>query len=248
MQLLKYPFLSLLLLVCLALKPSPAMADEITLRVAVASNFISTARQLSERFTDQTGIQIKLSSASTGKLTAQIEAGAPFDLFLSADTARPERLVESGLALTDSLAVYAIGQLVLVSRQPIQLEQLLQQRMAVANPKTAPYGLAAEQWLAKQAHQPQRIMGENINQTWHFFQVGGVQSALVAKSQLAQSSLSNLHTLAIESDAEVLQQGMVILARSSLLEASQQFHDYLLSAQSQQLIQASGYLLYQPSG
>lgn len=246
---LKSSQIQIILAVLLVTLISPAnlLAEKASLRVAVASNFITTARSLAEQFTAQTGIKIKLSSASTGKLTAQIEAGAPFDLFLSADTARPERLINSGLAKPGSMAIYAIGQLVLVSRDPIDLDILLSQRMAVANPKTAPYGLAAEQWLATQTVQPKRIMGENINQTWHFFQVGGVQSALVARSQLDQTSLTNLAILPIETNAEVLQQAMVILARTRQPEASQQFHDFLLSDSSQANIQRAGYLLHGPA-
>lgn len=213
-----------------------------TLRVAVASNFLLTAKVIARDFEQQTGIRVLLSSASSGKITTQIEAGAPYDLFLSADTARPERLISNGFAYPDSFAVYAIGSLVLVGRNaisdPIQFND---QRLAIANPKIAPYGLAAQNWLNSRNLTPKLILGENINQAWHFFQVGAVPYAIVAKAQLMHSKNKPPHSKELLVDNATLAQGMVILTRTKNPTTARQFHAYLMSEVIQQKIQNAGY-------
>lgn len=214
-----------------------------TLTVAVASNFLSTAKHLASDYQKQTGVHIRLSSASSGKLTTQIEAGAPFDLFLSADIARPERLVKSGHALADSLAVYATGELVLVSRDPIKsIDDVLSGKVAVANPLTAPYGAAAKQWLEQQGAKPNLIRGENINQAWHFFELGTVDVALVARSQVQSRQEQSFHQKLLSVDSSILEQGMVILASSKSLAEAKAFHQFLLSEQAQAYITSTGYV------
>ena len=212
------------------------------LRVAVASNFLITARTLVADFERQTGTRVLLSSASSGKITTQIEAGAPYDLFLSADTARPERLVANGLAFADSYQIYAIGGLVLVSREPITEPVMFNdQRVAIANPKIAPYGLAAKNWLDAQNLSPKLTLGENINQAWHFFHVGAVPFAIVAKAQATQAKQVPPFQQELDVDDSVLAQGMVILKRTESLAAAREFHAYLLSEATQEAIQKAGY-------
>ena len=201
-----------------------------------------TARKLSAAFEKKTGIRILLSSASSGKITTQIEAGAPYDLFLSADEARPERLVTNGLAIEDSFAIYAIGQLTLVSRnavnEPVDFGNA---RVAIANPKIAPYGLAAKQWLAERNLRPKLVFGENINQAWHFFQVGAAPFAIVAKAQVLQAPKKPEYQLALDVDETILKQAVVILKRAEAIAAARQFHEYLLSESVQEQIQLAGY-------
>jgi len=236
------------IIVCLTLTWVCAFATDIradnnaTLRVAVASNFLTTARMLGEQFFEQTGIKVLFSSASSGKITTQIEAGAPFDLFLSADMTRPERLVERGYALPESLATYAIGRLMLVSREPLtEPFDFADQRLAIANPKIAPYGLATQQWLNAGAHSPKLIFGENINQVWHFFQVGAVPYAIVAASQVASAPKQPVFSQEISVDQTILAQGLVILKRTNYPEAAQEFRKFILSDTIQAQIVASGY-------
>lgn len=236
------------IILCLALTLVSVQASDIraetnaTLRVAVASNFLTTARMLGEQFHEQTGIKVLFSSASSGKITTQIEAGAPYDLFLSADMARPERLVQRGYALPESLATYAIGRLILVSREPLK-EPLTfnNQRLAIANPKIAPYGLAAEQWLNKGSHSPKLILGENINQVWHFFQVGAVPFAIVAASQVQNAPKQPAFNREINVDQTILAQGLVILKRTNYPDAAELFRTFILSDTIQTQIVASGY-------
>ena len=214
-----------------------------TLTVAVASNFLTTAKHLAKEYKQQTGVHIRLSSASSGKLTTQIEAGAPFDLFLSADMARPERLVKSGHAMAGSLAVYATGELMLVSRDPIEsINNVLSGKVAVANPITAPYGAAAKLWLEQQNASPSLIRGENINQTWHFFELGAVNVALVARSQVNSVKNKSFHQQLLSIDSSILEQGMVVLASSKSLVEAKAFHQFLLSEQAQAYIASAGYL------
>lgn len=213
-----------------------------TLRVAVASNFLTTARTIAQQFQQETGIKVLLSSASSGKISTQIAAGAPYDLFLSADMARPQRAIERGYALPDSLATYASGRLVLVSKQPLGKSlDFSNQRLAIANPKVSPYGLAAQQWLTKESHSATLILGENINQVWHFFQVSAVSNAIVAASQLARASEQPLHYRELDSNPMILAQGLVILSRTKHLAAAKQFRTFILSDTIQAQIVASGY-------
>ena len=212
------------------------------LRVAVASNFLTTARTIGQQFERDTGVKVDFSSASSGKITTQIAAGAPYDLFLSADSARPQRLIELGLAVPDSQAIYAIGQLALVSRTaPDKPLNFASRRMAIANPKIAPYGMAAQQWLNKGNHRPDLIYGENINQVWHFFQIGTVPYAIVAQSQLFSAPEQPPYSLALPVDEAQLAQALVILKRSKQPQIAAQFRAFLLSDAIQQQIQKAGY-------
>ena len=141
-----------LLLVC-GLPPSFALAGET--RVAVATNFLSAFKAIAERFEQETGHHILVSAGSSGKLYVQIQNGAPFDLFFSADAQRPELLEQEGLAVSGSRFTYAVGRLTLWSVDPLLIHgdgktvlgQGKFQFLAIANPKTAPYGQAAVQTL-----------------------------------------------------------------------------------------------------
>lgn len=183
-----------LTLMLLSLAP-PALAD--TLRIAVASNFTPTLKQIAQRFEQQTGHQISLISGSTGKHYAQIRNGAPFDAFFAADSQRPKRLEQEGHTLSNSRFTYAIGQLVLWSPKADffsgSSEILRQNRfhyLAIANPKLAPYGRAALQVIqakgAWQSLQGKLVRGENIAQAYQYVQTGNAQLGFVALSQLQQ--------------------------------------------------------------
>src|SRR6476620_3945938 len=131
------------------------------LHIAVAANAQFVANKLKEAFKKETGIDAELTISSSGKLTAQIEQGAPFNIFLSADMKYPEELYSKGLT-TDKPQVYAYGALVLWTIKDINLTSDLSillnnnvQKIAIANPKLAPYGEAAVQALTKQNLLPQ---------------------------------------------------------------------------------------------
>ena len=134
---------------------SVAVADEV--RVAVGSNFLTTLNEIVTNFQKDTRHTVVISSGSSGKLYAQIKHGAPFDVFLSADAERPELLEAEGLAVKGSRFVYAVGRLTLWSPDSnvvngdgqIALSKGHFDHLAIANPKTAPYGRAAQQTLKK---------------------------------------------------------------------------------------------------
>jgi molybdate transport system substrate-binding protein len=179
----------------------PLLAANEPVAVAVASNFASTTRELATEFEQQSGTPVRISSASTGKLYAQITNGAPFDVFLAADTKRPKFLEDSEHAAPNSRFTYALGSLVLWSRDPdleaadckAKLSNLGNKRLAIANPETAPYGAAAQQVLmnidAWGAAQPQLVFGANIAQTLLFVSTGNASLGFISTTQALDERL-----------------------------------------------------------
>ena len=163
--------------------------------VAVASNFVPAAREIVERFNETTEYRATLSSGSTGKLYAQIINGAPYDVFLSADVARPVLLEQQGQAVPDSRFTYAVGGLLLWARNEqgsadVCIDAFLEDgssRIAIANPKIAPYGAAAQEYLEQAGlwddAVDRLIIGENISQTLQFVSAGGASFGFIAAAQ-----------------------------------------------------------------
>ncbi|ART78949.1 molybdate ABC transporter substrate-binding protein [Oceanisphaera avium] len=185
--------LSLSLLVMALGYSATATADEI--RVAVAANFTDVIKQLGEEFSKQSGHQVSVSSGATGKLYAQIKNGAPYDVFLAADEQTPTKLDDEGVAIAGSRFTYALGSLVLWSANDnlIDDEQSVLKNqdfkhISIANPKTAPYGRAAQQTLEKlgfwDEFQPKMVRGENIGQAYQYVYSENAQLGFVAKSQV----------------------------------------------------------------
>ena len=173
----------------------PATAAAETLTLAVAANFAAPLKELAEQYAGETGTEARISVGSTGTLYAQIRNGAPFDAFFAADVERPRKLEAEGLSVADSRFTYAVGRLVLWSPKPDRVNDagsiLATERfthLAIANPRLAPYGLAARQTLEKmglwEALQPRLVRGENIGQTFHFVGSGHAELGFVALSQL----------------------------------------------------------------
>lgn len=224
-----------------------------TATVAVAANFAAPAKALIDRFMKTSEHQITLSTGSTGKLYAQIEHGAPFEVFLAADQERPARLEEQGLGVSGSRFTYAVGKLVLWSAQPELVDHhgdILKQgdfaRLAIANPKLAPYGAAARETLQKlgvwSQVQPKLVMGENIAQTHQFVSTGNAELGFVALSQIQGEDKptgsywqvpGSLHT--------PIRQDAVLLARGKHNEAAKQLLQYLRSEPAKALIESYGY-------
>jgi molybdate transport system substrate-binding protein len=178
----------------------PAAAAE-TLTIAVASNFSRPALELASRYEETTGLPVRITTGSTGKLYAQISNGAPFDILLAADSARPALLERSGLGVAGSRFTYAIGGLVLWTFDTeftdldcrAALTDLGRNRLAIANPETAPYGAAAKQFLQSvhlwEKVTPHLVYGENIAQALQFVASGNASLGLIAKSQAIDSRL-----------------------------------------------------------
>ena len=177
------------LLLTASLALSSAGAEPVT--VAVASNFAGPARELAERFEAETGLEVRLATGSTGKLYAQIVAGAPFDVFLSADEEAPAKLLEQRLA-TEALT-YALGRLLIVSADPASADRQCAAALretdgatvALANPRVAPYGVAADKLLARWETDSsyKRVYAENVAQAMHFVASGNAHFGLVGVAQ-----------------------------------------------------------------
>ncbi|MDA0706985.1 MAG: molybdate ABC transporter substrate-binding protein [Proteobacteria bacterium] len=236
------------ILSCLSLA---AEADTVT--VAVASNFRTTAELVAAAFRAETGHEVRISVASTGKLHAQVVHGAPFDVLLAADTESPRLLEEAGLGVVGSRFTYAIGILVLWSaadgaedcRNDLQTPGNF--RLAIANPATAPYGRAAEEFLQAaglwESLAPRLVYGENVGQTMHFAASGNARYALVAKSQAIDPALPLTTCLwQVPGDAHApLDQQAVLLQRAADNEAARSFLHFLQSATARDTIRRSGY-------
>lgn len=187
------PASRLFLILILASPATSAWAD--TLRVAVATNFVTTLQTLASRFETETGHTVTLASGSTGKHYAQISHGAPFDIFFAADERRPALLEKDGIAVPGTRFTYAQGRLVLWSPD----EKLIDvnatvlntgnfRKLAIANPKLAPYGLAAKEVLQTRGLwkklQTRLVRGENIGQTFQFVRTENAPLGFVAAAQV----------------------------------------------------------------
>ncbi|WP_246046959.1 molybdate ABC transporter substrate-binding protein [Colwellia ponticola] len=222
------------------------------LRIAVATNFTPILKILLEDFTKQTGINGQIISGASGAMFLQIQHGAPFDIFLSADSLRPQDLEQAGYITKGSRKTYAIGQLALYSSSTdisLNTKTLLEHltnpptRFAIANPKIAPYGKAAKEVLVHldvwPRYQSQLIQGINIGQTFAQIRSKAVQMGIVANSQLV---LNNLSGIVIPSSYhQPIEQQLVIVAASKQQAAAKKLTDFLLSPQSQKVIVSYGY-------
>jgi molybdate transport system substrate-binding protein len=225
-----------------------------TLKIAVAANFKSLLKQLAPQFEQQQSLRLSLSSASTGVLYAQIRHGAPFDVFLAADEKRPELLIAEQQVADNKRYTYAVGQLVLwhktatLNKPDRGLLSRWNKKIALANAKTAPYGMAAKSVLKQlglwQAQQPRLVIGSNIAQTQQFIESGNVDLGFVGLSQViarAQSETGQYWLLPAAWYPKLNQQ-VVILKRSKRPLAAKAFVNWLMSAKIQQHIIAAGYL------
>jgi molybdate transport system substrate-binding protein len=217
-----------------------ASAQEIV--VAVAADLSSVFPQVAERFEKETGKKVKLNFGSSGQFLLQIENGAPFDVFFSADVEYPQRLEAEGLTQPGSIYKYAVGKLVLYvpkgsAIDPSQgLHALLSpavKKIAIANPQHAPYGRAAVEALKKEglydALQSKLVMGENISQAAQFVQSGGADAGIVALSLALSPSMKTAGRFAElpASGYTPLEQAAVILKSSKDKATAARFLDYI---------------------
>lgn len=243
---------SLLIALSACMLALPGHAD--TVSVAVAANFTAPMQKITAAFQQETGHRVTLAFGSTGRFYAQIKNGAPFEVLLAADDETPAKLEQEGLSIKGSRFTYAVGQLVLWSPQADMVDaqgQVLKtgrfNKIALADPKLAPYGLAALETMTRlgvlASLRPRWVLGENIAQTYQFVSTGNAQLGFVALSQvltdgrIAQGSAwvipEQLHT-PIRQDALLLRQGQAKPAALALLH-------YLQSEKARHIIRASGY-------
>ncbi|MEO0790929.1 MAG: molybdate ABC transporter substrate-binding protein [Pseudomonadota bacterium] len=239
------------LLVLGALTGRAAHAED--LRAAISSNFQIAARALIPAFQEQTGVRVVASYGATGQLFAQISQGAPFDVYLAADQERPERAIAERLADGATRMTYAVGQLVLVSsgRQVADLALAFSQsdirRIAIANPKTAPYGRAAMSVITKLGLADRLsgriVRGANVVQAYQFIATGNVELALVSASLVAnglRGAARHVYPVPTRLHAPIAQDA-VILKRSRNRAAAERFFAYLRSPEAHQIIVRHGY-------
>lgn len=223
------------------------------LRVAVAANLQGVIKVLAKDFKEKTGIEIEPIAGSSGNLATQIKNGAPFDVFLSADISFPEGLFNEGFA-TKAPDVYAYGSLVIVSTQDIGFENwersLLSPRVnkiAIANPKIAPYGKAAEEALTKKGIwtdiQPKIVQGESIAQVNTYISTGVADVGFSTQSLIKDAEgKTKLYWKLIDPQIYTpIKQGIVIIKASRQTANAEKFYRYILSADAKKILKAYGY-------
>ena len=233
-------YLVMALPLCFAQAASPE-----TLNIAVASNFKVTLEKLIAAEPNRLNHKLKIISGATGSLYTQIVNGAPFDIFLAADMHRPQLLDQERQLPAGSRKAYAIGQLVLwIPGASSQVDEenlsLFTGNLAIANPRTAPYGLAALSLLEKlNTKKPRLIMGENVAQAYQFVHTGNAQAGLVALSQVIDQAIDPQSYWHVPQQYhEPIEQQLVVLNSSP---ASTEFVNYLLSDPARNIISSSGY-------
>ena len=255
-----------------------ALAESIN--VAVAANFVSTFKLLKIQFEASSGHTLKISSGSSGRFYAQIKNGAPFHVFFSADQSTPQSLEAEGLVVAGSRLTYAVGALALWSANPALVvdgvldgAQVLQagdfNKLALANPRLAPYGVAALEVLTAlgllEATRSKWVQGENIAQTYQFVSTGNADLGFVAlsqirsqiRSQISQASkLSQIKSKLSQMGGEVvlgaawlvpaelyqpIMQDAGLLRRGETSQAAHALLRYVRGAEARVIIEANGY-------
>ena len=223
-------------------------------QVAVAANFTAPMQKIAAEFEKDTGHKAQLSFGATGKFYAQIKNGAPFEVFLAADDEIPAKLETEGDAVPGSRFTYAIGKLMLWSAQPgyvddqgAVLKKSQFQHLAIANPKTAPYGAAAMEVLTHlnllDAVQPKLVTGENIAQAHQFVATGNAQLGFVALSQVMENGkLTGGSGWQVPANLyEPIRQDAVILAKGKDQPAAEALMKYLKGRKATAIIKSYGY-------
>ena len=242
----------LMLLCCavvgLLLHPTASRAEQA--RIAVAANFISPAKELIAAFTHKTGDTIVPSFGASGQFMTQIEQGADYDALLSADEAKPAKLLKDGFGVEKSQFTYAVGKLVLWSNNPAYpaSENTLRtadfNHLALCKPDVAPYGAAAMATLKalhlEQTLQPRIVMGMDIAQAYQFVQSGNAELGFVAYSQLHNQHQGTVWIVPT-SLYPAIRQNALLLRQGAQNHAARAFLTYLQSAEAHAIIAAYGY-------
>ena len=228
-----------------------------TTLVAVAANFTKPMTEIAAEFEKATGHTAKLSFGSSGKFVSQMENGAPFEIFLSADESNPIKLEQSGAAVAGSRFVYALGKLVLWSATPGFVDEQGAvlgngnfKHLALADPKLAPYGAAAVEVLKNmglsEKLQPLLVQGENIAQTQQFVSTGNAELGFIALSQVIDNGkIGSGSGWIVPSDRYApIKQAAVLLNLGAENPAAKALLDYLKSAPALAIIEKYGYDLH----
>jgi molybdate transport system substrate-binding protein len=240
--------------------PAPQAAQKPcgTVTVAAAADLMYAMNEIAAHFEKATGCTVRVSTGSSGNFLSQIENGAPFDVFFSADIEYPRKLEAEGLAVSGSTYLYAVGKIVLwvrndsrldISKGLAALRDPSIQKVAIANPQHAPYGRAAEDALRKSgvydAVKDRFVLGENISQAAEFVESGNADAGILALSLVLSPGLKekgrfwripeNLHA--------PIQQGVVLVRASQNPQGARAFLDYIKSAATAALLERYGFVL-----
>lgn len=228
--------------------PGSALSAETS--VAVASNFTAAAKEIAAAFEAETDHEASLSFGSTGQFYTQISQGAPFEVYLAADTARPAKALEAGFAVEGSDFTYAIGQIVLWSANPDRVKDAASlesgdfDKIAIANPETAPYGAAAVEVLKNldlySALEAKIVQGNNISQTYQFIETGNAELGFVALSQIAGMESGSRWNVPSDLYSPILQDA-VLLKTGAENPAAAAFMEFLKGPSAAAIIEKYGY-------
>ena len=220
--------------------------------VAVAANFTDAAKEIAAAFKAKTGHEAVLSFGTSGQLYTQITQGAPFQVLLSADDARPIKLIEDGLAVADSRFTYATGKLVLWSKTPglVKGDETLKaasfSKLSICNPAAAPYGAAAVQAMKAlkiyETLQPKLVEGATITQAYQFVETGNAELGFVALSQLTGPETGSRWLVPQELYSPI-RQDAVLLKSGAGNEAATGFIAFLRGPEARAIILKYGYAL-----
>lgn len=234
-----------------------AMTHAETLTIAVAANVRYAYDELATGFNKETGIAVRSVSGSTGKIASQIKSGAPYDVFISADNETPDALFKDGLAETKP-RVYAYGVLVLWTNKDFDLGKGLPlladakvQKIAIANPKLAPYGRASMQALASAkldaAVESKLVYGESISQATQFVDSGAADIGFIAKSVVIAPVMAGKGKWVEvpKGSYEPIAQAVVVLKHSAGAQSTnaRKFADYLFTPKARAILAKYGYVL-----
>jgi len=221
--------------------------------VAVAANFTKPMREIAQAFEKASGHTLKMSFGASGKFYAQIHNGAPFEVFFSADQEKPAALENDGLTVTGSRFTYAVGGLVLWSAKkgleagPEVLKSGRFNKLALANPKHAPYGAAAMEVLTRMGLLEQSrskwVMGENIAQTFQFIESGNADLGFIALSQVMEKGkiLSGSSWVVPAELYPAVQQDVVLLRKGETNPAARDLLTFIRGVQATAIIESFGY-------
>lgn len=220
--------------------------------VAVAANFTEPAKEIAAAFKAKTGHEAVLSFGASGQFYTQITQGAPFQVFLSADGARPKKLADDGLVVPESRFTYAIGKLVLWSKTPdlVKGDETLKTaafaKLSICNPTAAPYGAAAVQAMRAlklyETLQPKLVEGATITQAYQFVETGNAELGFVALSQLTGPETGSRWLVPQELYAPI-RQDAVLLKGGASNEAATGFITFLKRPEARAIIERYGYVL-----
>ena len=250
MQRLAMGALAILGWLALTAGPQGTEAHAAEVKVAIAANFTEPVKEIAPLFEKVTGHKLVLSFGATGQFYAQIGQGAPFEILLAADKATPTKVVADGHAVPGTQFTYAIGKLVLYSKTAglVEGEEMLRSgkfdKIAIANPALAPYGLAGDETLKAlglfETLSPKIVRGNTIAQTYEFIATGNAELGFVALSQVIFVSGGSRWLVPAKLYSEIAQDA-VLLKTGAGNDAARAFLVFLKGSEARAVIEKYGY-------